>query len=39
MFNLVSRVETFLTTGPWWWRVIGGVISTAVLVGIAFALQ
>jgi hypothetical protein len=39
MFNLISRVESFLTTGPWWWRVLGAAISVAVLLAAAFALQ
>jgi hypothetical protein len=39
MFNLISRVETFLTTGPWWWRMIGAAISIGALIAVAFALQ
>ncbi len=39
MFNFISRVERFLTTGPWWWRWIGGAISLGALVAAAMALQ
>lgn len=38
MLNWISRAESILTHGPWWWRPIGTVIVVAVLTLLYFAL-
>lgn len=39
MFNMISRAESLLNGGPWWWRPVGGVITLVVLFVLYFALS
>ena len=39
MFQMLSRIESRLSTGPWWWRPIGAVISIGIMIAIYMALS
>ena len=38
LLNKFERIATLGTSGPWWWRIVGGAISLVVLIVIVFAL-
>jgi hypothetical protein len=39
MWNYISRAQSLLTTGPWWWRPVGGAISVGLLVIVYVVLS
>jgi hypothetical protein len=39
MFNYLSKIESFMTGGPWYWRYIGGSIVIGVLVIVYIAMS
>jgi hypothetical protein len=38
LLNKFERIASLGTSGPWWWRLVGGAISLVVLVTIVLVL-